>query len=95
MLGLSEQPEGAAMRRDTTQARGADDAPALVYTVHEVAERLRVSPGTVRNMIASGQLYAVRLHVRRIVIPAWALEEVVARPALRSVPAPSSLPRSS
>ena len=55
--------------------------PALVYTVAEVAERLKVSPGTVRNMIDQGQLYALRLHVRRIVVPKWALEELVSRPS--------------
>ncbi|MBA2765335.1 MAG: helix-turn-helix domain-containing protein [Thermoleophilaceae bacterium] len=53
---------------------------ALVYTVSEVAARLKVSPGTVRNMIDEGQLYALRLHVRRIVVPAWALDDLVARP---------------
>jgi excisionase family DNA binding protein len=66
---------------------------ALVYTVAEVAARLKVSPGTVRNMIHQGQLYAVRLNVRRIVIPKWALDELVARPALTpasSPPGPSS-----
>ncbi len=47
--------------------RAAAEAP-LVYTVAEVAERLKVSPGTVRNMIDQGQLYALRLHVRRIVV---------------------------
>ena len=56
------------------------EAP-LVYTVAEVAARLKVSPGTVRNMIDQGQLYALRLHVRRIVIPKWALDELLARPA--------------
>ena len=59
-----------------------------VYTVAEVAARLKVSPGTVRNMIDEGQLYALRLHVRRIVIPKWALDELVARPT-----APVTLPR--
>jgi excisionase family DNA binding protein len=51
-----------------------------VYTVAEVAERLKVSAGTVRNMIDQGQLYAVRLHVRRIVVPKWALDDLLARP---------------
>ncbi len=59
--------------------RAAAEAP-LVYTVAEVAERLKVSPGTVRNMIDQGQLYALRLHVRRIVVPKWALDDLVARP---------------
>jgi excisionase family DNA binding protein len=54
----------------------------LVYTVAEVAARLKVSPGTVRNMIDEGQLYAVRLHARRIVVPKWALDELVARPSM-------------
>ncbi len=53
----------------------------LVYTVAEVAARLKVSQGTVRNMIEQGQLYALRLHVRRIVVPKWALDELVSRPA--------------
>jgi excisionase family DNA binding protein len=61
-------------------ARRPAEAP-LVYTVAEVAERLKVSPGTVRNMIDQGQLYALRLHVRRIVVPKWALDELVARPS--------------
>ena len=54
--------------------------PELVYTVAEVAARLKVSPGTVRNMIDQGQLYALRLHVRRIVVPKWAVDDLVARP---------------
>ncbi len=53
---------------------------SLVYTVAEVATRLKVSQGTVRNMIDECQLYAVRLHVRRIVVPMWALDDLVARP---------------
>jgi hypothetical protein len=44
---------------------------------------LKVSAGTVRNMIEEGQLYGIRLHLRRIVIPRWAVEELVARPAVR------------
>ena len=54
--------------------------PELVYTVAEVAARLKVSPGTVRNMIDQGQLYALRLHVRRIVVPKWAVDDLLARP---------------
>lgn len=59
---------------------------ALVYTVAEVAARLKVSPGTVRNMIDQGQLYAVRLNVRRIVIPKWA-----SRSSLPGPPSPQPL----
>jgi hypothetical protein len=32
-------------------------------------------------MIEEGQLYAVRLHVRRLVVPTWALEDLLARPS--------------
>ena len=59
---------------------GARAEPPIVYTVAEVAGRLKVSAGTVRNMIDEGQLYAVRLHVRRIVVPKWALDDLLARP---------------
>lgn len=71
---LKPVPDAQASRRAPTE-------PPLVYTVAEVAARLKVSPGTVRNMIDQAQLYALRLHVRRIVIPKWALDELIARPA--------------
>ena len=71
---LTTVPEGD--RRPPTSAE-----PTLVYTVAEVAARLKVSPGTVRNMIDRGQLYALRLNVRRIAIPKWALDDLVSRPA--------------
>jgi excisionase family DNA binding protein len=70
---LRSLPEANARRPTRTDAE-------LVYTVAEVAERLKVSPGTVRNMIDGGQLYALRLHVRRIVVPKWSVDELVARP---------------
>jgi excisionase family DNA binding protein len=54
--------------------------PPKVYTVKEVAELLKVSQGTVRNMIDEGQLYALRLHVRRLVVPKWAVDDLLARP---------------
>ena len=63
----------------------------LVYTVAEVAKLLKVSAGTVRNMIDEGQLYAVRLNVRRIVIPKWAVDDLVARPsAVTAIRRPAS-----
>lgn len=62
-------------------ARPAPREAPLVYTVAEVADRLKVSAGTVRNMIDQGQLYALRLHVRRIVVTKWALDELLARPS--------------
>jgi excisionase family DNA binding protein len=73
------------MRGSTRTNTGASDRhataePIVVYTVKEVAARLKVSEGTVRNMIDERQLYAVRLHVRRIVVPTWALDDLLARP---------------
>ena len=59
----------------------ARSSEPLVYTVREAAARLKVSTGTVRNMIEEGQLYGIRLHVRRIVVPRWAVEELVGRPS--------------
>ena len=64
--------------------RQAAAEPTLVYTVKEVAARLKVSEGTVRNMIDERQLYAVRLHVRRIVVPKWALDDLLARPTTQA-----------
>lgn len=65
---------------DALAHRPARTEPPLVYTVAEVAERLKVSAGTVRNMIDQGQIHALRLHARRIVIPKWSLDDLVARP---------------
>ncbi|GEM_PF-6733016 len=62
-----------------------DRDDTLVYTVAEVATRLKVSPGTVRNMIEQGQLYALRLHTRRIVVPKWALDDLISRPAASDI----------
>lgn len=76
---------------DAQLGRRAPAEAPLVYTVAEVAARLKVSPGTVRNMINQGQLYALRLHVRRIVIPKWAVDDLVARPAsMTELPRPAS-----
>ena len=74
-------------RRRCDQPRSAERPhvvraePPKVYTVKDVAELLKVSQGTVRNMIDEGQLYAVRLHVRRLVVPKWAVDDLLARPA--------------
>ncbi|MGI8661941.1 MAG: helix-turn-helix domain-containing protein [Acidimicrobiales bacterium] len=69
-------------------------APELVYTVKEVATRLKCSQGTVRNMIDEGQLYAVRLHRRRLVVPKWALDDLLARPTTQANVTPLHLPAS-
>jgi excisionase family DNA binding protein len=78
---------------------GAPHRPAAaeqiaVYTVKEVAVRLKCSQGTVRNMIDEGQLYAVRLHVRRIVVPKWALDDLLARPTAQTNVTPIHRPAS-
>jgi excisionase family DNA binding protein len=79
--GVEEHRAAALKAVSADLQRATMAAVPLVYTVAEVAARLKVSPGTVRSMIDEGQLYAVRLHVRRIVVPKWALEELVARPS--------------
>lgn len=68
--------------------------PELVYTVKEVATRLKCSQGTVRNMIDEGQLYAVRLHMRRLVVPKWALDDLLARPTIQANVTPIHRPAS-
>lgn len=82
-----ERPhEGALKAVAPNDAEAAEHEQPLVYTVAEVAARLKVSAGTVRNMIDQGELYAVRLHVRRIVVPAWALDDLLARSSAPVVP---------
>ncbi len=82
------RPRAAVTAGDTRRPPGE---PVLVYTVKEVAARLKCSEGTVRNMIDEGQLYAVRLNVRRIVIPKWAVDDLVARPsAVTAIRRPAS-----
>jgi excisionase family DNA binding protein len=66
--------------------------PPKVYTVKEVAELLKVSQGTVRNMIDEGQLYGVRLHQRRM--PRWALDDLLARPSAEANVTPIHRPAS-
>lgn len=68
--------------------------PVLVFTVKEVAARLKCSEGTVRNMIDEGQLFAVRLHVRRLVVPRWAVEDLLARPTAQANVTPIHRPAS-
>jgi excisionase family DNA binding protein len=54
-------------------------------TPKEAAKRLRVTPRTVRNWIASGRLSAVRVSDRVTRIPASEIERLLARPDLSSV----------
>lgn len=91
-----ERPHRGSPRAMTAPAphRQTDAEPILVYTVKEVAARLKVSEGTVRNMIDERQLYAVRLHVRRIVVPKWALDDLLARPTTQANVTPLHRPAS-
>ncbi len=91
-----ERPHRSRPRPGVTagDARRPPVEPVLVYTVKEVAVRLKCSEGTVRNMIDEGQLYAVRLHARRLVVPRWALEDLLARPTSQANVTPIHRPAS-
>lgn len=85
------RPRAAVTAGDT---RRPPSEPVLVYTVKEVAARLKCSEGTVRNMIDEGQLYAVRPHERRLVVPKWALDDLLARPTMQANVTPLHRPAS-
>ena len=56
--------------------------PKLTYSTREVATMLGVSRPTVDRLVADGHLPSVDLgSCRRTLIPAWAIEELVARPS--------------
>lgn len=56
------------------------EANDTVFTVQEVARRLKVHPDTVYSLIGSKQLRAKRLGKQRALrVPAQALEEYLAR----------------
>ena len=55
--------------------------PKLTYSTREVAAMLGVSRPTIDRLVADGHLPSVNLgSTRRTLIPAWAIEELVARP---------------
>jgi excisionase family DNA binding protein len=65
---------GASMDRSTA-------LPKLTFSTREVAAMLGVSRPTVDRMVASGILPSVDLGpTRRTLIPAWAIEELLAGP---------------
>jgi excisionase family DNA binding protein len=58
-----------------------DKLPKLTYSTREVAAMLGVSRPTVDRLVADGRLPSVDLGpTRRTLIPAWAVEELVALP---------------
>ena len=64
-----------------------DRLPKLTYSTREVAAMLGVSRPTVDRLVADGSLPSVDLGpTRRTLIPAWAIEELVARPDDERVP---------
>lgn len=55
--------------------------PKLTFSTREVAAMLGVSRPTVDRLVADGRLPSVDLGpTRRTLIPAWAIEELVAAP---------------
>lgn len=73
-----------------------DRDDALILTVEEAARRLKVGKGTVYDMVRQGTIPHIRLGAqgRIIRIPAWGLEQWIARQAgLAQPPQPTlSLP---
>lgn len=64
-----------------------DKLPKLTYSTREVAAMLGVSRPTVDRLVADGRLPSIDLgSTRRTLIPAWAIEELVARPAEERLP---------
>lgn len=65
--------------------------PRLAYRVREVAELTGVNEQTLRNLIDSGEVPRLRVGVKVVLVPAWALHSFVATgrwddPAWRPVP---------
>ena len=61
--------------------------PKLTFSTREVAAMLGVSRPTIDRLVADGRLPSVDLGpTRRTLIPAWAIEELIARPTDDRVP---------
>jgi excisionase family DNA binding protein len=66
-VGARSQPSSALHGR-SGEANGNEAAPArLCYSIGECAELLTVSPGTIRNLLARGELKSARV-ARRVVV---------------------------
>jgi excisionase family DNA binding protein len=71
---------GTAMIHGTSMDR-SKALPKLTFSTREVAVMLGVSRPTVDRLVASGVLPSVDLGpTRRTLIPAWAIEELLAGP---------------
>ena len=74
---MSSRSESEAARPTRAPA-----LPKLTFSTREVAAMLGVSRPTVDRLVASGVLPSVDLGAtRRTLIPAWAIEELLAAPA--------------
>ena len=60
--------------------RQSSNLPKLTYSTREVAAMLGVSRPTVDRLVHAGKLPSIDLgDTRRTLIPAWAVEELVAK----------------
>lgn len=55
------------------------ESEVLVFTIHEVAERLKCSDRLVYNLVAEGRLAAIRLREKNIRVPVNALRDFINR----------------
>ena len=78
---VGERPLGTALRtaEEDQAARSSTNNDRLVLTVDEVAYLLNISRGLAYELVARGELPAIRLG-RRIVIPRVAMEELLGAP---------------
>jgi excisionase family DNA binding protein len=78
---VEEPPLGPAPRAEegTQPERVSSTNDRLVLTVDEVAYLLNISRGLAYELVARGELPAIRLG-RRIVIPSVAMEELLGTP---------------
>jgi excisionase family DNA binding protein len=53
----------------------------VAFSVKEAAEQLGVSEYSVRRAVTEGQLHQVVMNEKRVLIPAWSIDELLARPA--------------
>ncbi len=78
---LIAEPDALTHATEAEMAKPAA-LPKLTFSTREVAAMLGVSRPTVDRLVADGRLPSVDLGpTRRTLIPAWAVEELVARPS--------------
>lgn len=50
------------------------------HTATDLARRLNISKSLVYKLIGKGDIYSIRSGQRRIIIPEWAVNELLAKP---------------